>query len=266
MGQSLGAQDQKETAAEIFDRLFLPAMCTPWAIRVVEAARLAPGDRVLDIACGTGAVTAEALRRVGPNGMVAGLDLNPEMLAVARRKLPDLDWREGRAEALPFQDDTFDAVLCQFGLMFFSDRDQAMREMRRVLRPGGRIVVAVWDRLERTPGYAALTHLVEQHLGLDAGKPIRDSFALGDVDLVRDLLEAAEISSVKAISIEAKARFPSLQAWVDAEVRGWVGGGFIEEQYGALVEDARRVLACYECPDGTAEFTLPAIVATGSKT
>lgn len=88
MGASIGAQDQKETAAEIFDRLFLPAMCSPWAIRVVEAARLAPEDRVLDIACGTGAVTAEALRCLGPNGMVAGLDLNPEMLAVARRKMP----------------------------------------------------------------------------------------------------------------------------------------------------------------------------------
>lgn len=106
---------EPETAAEMFDRLFLPTLAGPWAKRVAAAAALSPGERALDVACGTGAVAGEAPGRVGPEGTVAGIDLGPDMLAVARRKLPDLDLREGRAEALPFVDEMFDVALCQFG-------------------------------------------------------------------------------------------------------------------------------------------------------
>lgn len=150
--------------------------------------------------------------------------------------------------------------------MFFDDRTAAVREMRRVLRPGGRLVAAVWDSLDRTPGYAALTHLVERHLGADAGIPIRASFALGDVALIRSMLADSGLSSVEARSVDATARFPSVEAWVEAEVRGWVGGDFGEREYAALMADARRVLAPFVHPDGAAEFALPAIIATCSRT
>lgn len=252
-----------ETTAEVYDRLFLPSLAGPWAVRVADAARLAPGDRVLDVACGTGAVVAEAVRRVRPGGEVAGVDRSSDMLAVARRKLPDLDLREGRAEALPFEDDAVDVVTCQFGVMFFDDREAALQEVRRVLRPGGRLAVAVWEALERTPGYAALTELVERHLGAEAGVPIRAAFALGDADLVRSMLQDAGFTSVEASSVEASARFPSVDTWVEAEVRGWVGGDVGEREYEALLADARQVLARYEQPDGTVEFSLPAVLATG---
>ena len=220
---------------------------------------------MIDVACGTGAVAAEALDRVGLHGSVTGLDRSPDMLAVARRKLPDLDWREGRAEDLPHEDAAFDAVTCQFGLMFFDDPAQALREMRRVLRPGGRVAVAVWDRLDRTPGYAALTDLVERHLGPEAGEPIRASFALGDVDTIRSLLASSGFADVEAASVEATARFPSIRDWVEAEVRGWVGGDFPEERYAALLADAERTLVRYERGDGSVEFALPAILGAGSK-
>ncbi|WP_035484586.1 methyltransferase domain-containing protein [Geminicoccus roseus] len=258
------AESRSESSAEVFERLFLPAMAGPWAVRVADAARLGPGDRVLDVACGTGAVAAEALRRVGPDGSVTGLDRSPDMLAVARRKLPDLDWHEGRAEALPFDDAAFDAVTCQFGMMFFDDPGQALQEMRRVLRAGGRVALAVWDRLDRTPGYAMLTDLVERHLGREAGMPIRASFALGDADRIRSLLETAAFVDVEAASVDATARFPSIEDWVEAEVRGWVGGEFGDKAYAALLDDARHALAGYERQDGSVEFALPAIVGTAS--
>jgi ubiquinone/menaquinone biosynthesis C-methylase UbiE len=158
-------EQRTETAAEVFERLFLPAMAGPWAHRLVEAAGVRSGERVLDVACGTGAVAQVALERVRDTGAVAGLDLSAEMLAVARRKLPDVDLHEGRAEKLPFGDGVFDVALCQFGLMFFENRAQAVREMLRVLREGGRMAVVVWDSLERSPGYAALTDIVEECLG-----------------------------------------------------------------------------------------------------
>jgi SAM-dependent methyltransferase len=258
-------EQRTETAAEVFERLFLPAMAGPWAHRLVEAAEVSTGDRVLDVACGTGAVAQVALERAGATGTVAGLDLSAEMLAVARRKLPDLDLREGRAEELPFGDGTFDVVLCQFGLMFFVDRAQALREMLRVLRDGGRMAVVVWDSLERSPGYAALTDIVEARLGPEAGAPIRASFSLGEPAQVAALLQEAGAASVEARSVHASARFPSLRDWVDAEVKGWVGGDFGEREYAALLEDAEQALSPYRRPDGTTEFDLPGIVATGTK-
>jgi ubiquinone/menaquinone biosynthesis C-methylase UbiE len=252
-----------KTAADIYDELFLDVLCIPWAERAAKRAGLAPGERILDVACGTGAVASVALREIGSEGSVVGIDRSPEMLAVARRKMPDIDWREGRAEALPFADDSFDAVFCQFGLMFFDDRSQALREMLRVLRPGGRVTLAVWDGLERSPAYTALIELVEQQLGLDAGKPIRSAFALGDLAAMRALLEDAGFASVAVDSVNDTVCFPSLATWVDAEVKGWVGGGFTEDAYAAFFADAERVLAPYVRSDGKAEFALPAVLASG---
>ncbi len=138
------------SAAEIYDRFFLPALFARCAAPVVEAAGIAAGDRVLDVACGTGVLALEARRR---GATVTGLDRNAGMLAVARTKAGDIDWVEGMAESLPMRDATFDAVVSQFGLMFFEDRVAALREMRRVLKPGGRMAVAVWGGAE---GHARL--------------------------------------------------------------------------------------------------------------
>lgn len=156
-------------------------------------------------------------------------------------------------------------MTCQFGLMFFDDPDAALQQMLRVLRPGGRLSLAVWDSLKQTPGYTALTEVVERHLGAEAGNAIRAAFALGDADTVRRMMEAAGFTSVQAQSVHALARFPSVVGWVEAEVRGWVGGDFGDREYAALLEDAERVLAPYRHADGTAEFALPAIIATAVK-
>ena len=121
------------SAAEIYDSFFVPALFQEWAGRVADAARLGPGDRVLDVACGTGVVTLEAARRVAPTGAVIGLDVNEGMLAVARRKAPQLEWRHGRAEALPFETATFDAVTSQFALMFFEPREGLITEITTFL-------------------------------------------------------------------------------------------------------------------------------------
>jgi ubiquinone/menaquinone biosynthesis C-methylase UbiE len=126
-------------AAEVYDEFFVPALFLAWAAEGADAAELAPGDRALDVACGTGALAREAAERVEPGGSVAELDRNEGMIAVARRKSSDIEWRIGQAEAMPFADGAFDAVVSQFGLMFFEDRIGAITEMWRVLRPGGRL-------------------------------------------------------------------------------------------------------------------------------
>ena len=155
------------TAAEIYEGFFLPALFQQWAVPVLEAAETSRDDHLLDVGCGTGVVAREAIARVGRDGRVVGIDPNDGMLAVARKTL-GVDWRKGVAEDLPFDDDTFDVVVCQFAMMFFEDRDQAVREMQRVLRPGSRVAIATWASLFETPGYAAVVELPDRLFGSDA--------------------------------------------------------------------------------------------------
>lgn len=258
-----------KTAADFYDELFLDVLCLPWAEHLTETAPPAPGSQVLDVACGTGAVAGVAWRILAGQGTVLGLDARTDMLDVARRKLPELDWSQGHAESLPFEDARFDVVYCQFGLMFFEDRQQAVREMHRVLKPGGRVALAVWDALEHAPAYVALIDLIDlitQHLGADSGKTVSDPFSLGDPPAVRALLEGAGFASVEAASVAGTANFESLQAWIDAEVKGWIGSTLDEEQYATFFAEAERTLARYVGPDGRTDFELPAVVASGCRT
>src|SRR5919108_5331348 len=116
-------------AANAYEALFVPALFGQWAPRVADAAQIQPGQRVLDVGCGTGVLAREVASRMGSSGRVAGIDPSPGMVAVAKQLAPTVDWREGLAESLPFPDQSFDAVVSQFGLMFFTDRRQALREM-----------------------------------------------------------------------------------------------------------------------------------------
>jgi ubiquinone/menaquinone biosynthesis C-methylase UbiE len=140
-------------AAERYERVVARYILGPWVRVLVDAAGLAARERVLDLACGTGVVARAAAERVGPDGTVVGVDLNPGMIAVART-LPvpagaGLEWITCSALDLRLPDASFDVVLCQQGLQFFPDRPLAMREMRRVLAPHGRIALSVWNSIGR---------------------------------------------------------------------------------------------------------------------
>jgi ubiquinone/menaquinone biosynthesis C-methylase UbiE len=159
-------------AAETYQLELVPALFGPWGSRVVELAALRPGLRVLDVACGTGLVARLAAEAIGVSGRVTALDLNPAMLAVAA-ELPavegaPIEWVEGNAQALPFAEASFDVVCCQLGLQFFPDREGALREMRRVLVPGGRAVLMVWGEIDRAPGFAVLAAALGRTIGSDA--------------------------------------------------------------------------------------------------
>jgi len=136
-------------AAERYERVVARHILGPWAPSLVDAARLAAGERVLDLACGTGVVTRIAAQRVGPRGRVTGVDLSPGMIGVARSlPAPDggsVEWLEGSALAIPLPDASADVVLCQQGLQFFLDKALSLREMRRVLARGGRLALSVWS-------------------------------------------------------------------------------------------------------------------------
>ncbi len=196
------------SAADNYERYFVPAIGAPLAADLVDAAALRPGERVLDVACGTGVVTRLAAERVGEHGRVAGSDVNPAMLDVARASRPEaqIEWHEASAESMPHADESFDVVLCQMGLQFVANKLAALREMRRVLVVGGRAVLnvpgpapapmsAFADALARrvTPEIASFVHLV---------------FSLHDADELRDMMGSAGFRDVDVRQATKALRVP----------------------------------------------------------
>ncbi len=137
MTQQHFGKDYGSNAAENYERFFVPLFGRPVADDLMGVAALKPGERVLDVACGTGVVTRLAAERTGAT--VTGLDLNPGMIEVAKSVTPDnmsIEWHQSSAEEMPLPDDAYDVVLCQLSLQFFPDKPAALKEMRRVLAPG----------------------------------------------------------------------------------------------------------------------------------
>jgi ubiquinone/menaquinone biosynthesis C-methylase UbiE len=254
------------TAAKFYDEFFVPALFGQWPPRLIAAAGLGPGMSVIDVACGTGVAALAALAAVSPGGSVVGVDLNPGMLAVARRKAPEVAWCEGAAEALPFGDATFDAVMSQFGLMFFSDKQAALGEMWRVLRPNGQLVVAVWSKLEDAPGYAAMTSLLSRLCGDVVADRLRSPYSLGDPDCLKALLVSAGITDPELRYVAGEARFESIRAWVECDVRGWTLADELDDaQLERLITEAETALRRFTTRDGSVSFAHPALFAIARK-
>lgn len=254
-------------AAKAYENLFVPALFGQWAPINVTAAQLQPGQRVLDIACGTGVLTREIANRVGQDGTVVGLDPNPGMLSVAGDLAPAVDFRQGTAESIPYPDHSFDAVLSQFGLMFFQNRRHAVLEMFRVLRPSGRIVVAVWDAIEEISGYAAELALIERFAGQIAADAVRFPFSLGNRDDLSALFDDTAATSVDISTRQGVARFPSIRTMVEAELRGWLpvmGVHLSEEQIDQILTEAETELSSFTNEDGAVVFDVSAHIVTAS--
>lgn len=217
------SQWQGSNPAETYERYLGPAIADPWARVLLEYAAPKPGERVLDVACGTGSVARQAAPLVGAEGRVVALDINPEMLAVGRA-LPApageaIEWREGNAAALALPDGTFDLVLCQQGLQFFADRAASLREMRRVLPDAGRVVLSVWQALQFHPVYEALLTATARHLRT-ALSDVALSFCLGDAEELRVLLSDAGFQQAGVISRSLDVHLPSPDRFVQFTVLG----------------------------------------------
>ncbi len=231
------------TIAETYEAKFVPAIFGEWAPHLCDAASLASGQSVLDVACGTGIVARTASERVGPQARVVGLDLNEAMLTVARRLRPDLEWRHGDVADMPFPDSSFDAVLCQAALMFFPDPAQALREMARVAGPRRTIAVHVWGSLEASPGYARFAEVIARHAGPDAVRLFDSYWTLGDLDRLRSLFDAAGLEVTGTRTRLGAARFGSIDEFVTTEAEGTPLLERIDEAtYGRIREDAQQAL------------------------
>jgi ubiquinone/menaquinone biosynthesis C-methylase UbiE len=230
-------------AAEVYEKCFVPAIFGQWAPQLVDTARVSSGDRVLDVGCGTGVLARAAADRVAAEGQVTGLDINEGMQAVARRIRPQIDWRQGDATKLPLPDESYDVVMSQFSLMYFPDRIAALKEMMRVLKPGGRLVIAVWGPYERATGYVILTEIAQRRCGQAAADVLTAPFVLGDQDTVRDLFKAAGINEVSVELREGTMTYPTIEAFVETEVKGSPLEALLDaERYQGLMREAQEKL------------------------
>ena len=251
--------DYGGSGPEIYERHMVPSIFGPWAADLVKLAAPIAGERVLDVACGTGIVALLAAERVGSKGKVVGLDLNPGMLTVARSAsagIENIEWREGNATAMPLSDGMFDLVFCQQGLQFFPDRLASLKEMHRVLVPGGRLAVSVWSSIANSPGFSLLAGALGKHIGPEAAALMRLPFSLASQAELRSLMERAGFRNVKIHPATKGLIFPSTDEFVKRYVASSPLASAVAKAESrsqqALLENMSKALQSYVSSEGLA--------------
>lgn len=253
--------------AKAYDELFVPALFGQWAPQLVSCARVAWGQRVLDVACGSGVVARTVSDAVGPEGRAVGVDLNPAMLEVARAVRPDLEWFQGDAEDLPFDTGTFDAALCQSALFFFPDPGRAVREMARVVGPGGTVAIQTYASLADQPAYGPFMDVVGRHAGPEARVLLGTYWSQGDLARLTELTDAAGLAVLETRTSLGVARFPSADAVAHTEIRATPLADRLDSvTYDRILADTRDVLQRYAQADGTVQIPIRATMIAASKT
>lgn len=231
----------------VYDTVLVPLMFLDHAEDVARAVATASPGEVIETAAGTGVAT-RALHRLLPSARITATDLSPAMLEIARQHLPPSDavrWAPADAQDLPFDDGSFDALMCQFGVMFL-DRPRAYAEARRVLRPGGRLVLTAWGRLEDNEVALGVQEAVEALLPQDPPLFLRRiPFGYADVGLVRADLKVAGLSDVDVRTITHPNRPASAHDVALAHCRGTPLANVLAERgldAGRVAEDMTRLL------------------------
>jgi SAM-dependent methyltransferase len=258
------------TAAENYQRHFVPAIAEPVSAGLLGTAALRPGERVLDVACGTGVVARHAAEQVGPTGTVTAIDLSPDMIDVARATpapaTPPIDWHVGDATSLPFPDSSYDVVLCQMGLMFIEDRNAAVAEMHRVLAPGGRVVVGTPGEIQ--PPFIVLEQAIVEHINADLGGFVRAVFSMHDPDAVAALLRGAGLRDVTGTVSRAQLQLPTpaefLWQYINLTPMAPLVAQAPEAAKQAMERDAVEAWQPYVV-GGTINAEQPMVVASGRK-
>jgi ubiquinone/menaquinone biosynthesis C-methylase UbiE len=237
---------------------YLASAFRPWADELIARAGLRRGERVLDVACGTGIVARQAAAVVGTGGRIVGVDVNEDMLRVARAasasgSLP-IEWQQGDAEALPFPDRAFDVVFCHQGLVFFPQPAAALAGMRRVLAPAGRAAISSCRAPAFCPTYAILADALDRHVSAAAGRMMRSPFSLWTIAELRRLLVDAGFADVHLTIDVRSLRYPSIEELLRREAASSplaaALGGVASGVRRALLDDLESALADHVDDDG----------------
>jgi len=236
---------------QLHEDILVPAIYAQWAHRVVELAEINLGSKVLDVACGTGVLAREAQLETGMTGKVTGLDYSEKMLDVARRKSSMIEWLHGDASDLPFRMNHFDRVMCQFSITSLANRVHAIKEMLRVCRPNGFVVLAVWSSLGHSNAYKVLIDLVRKHAGATAASNVAAPWSLGSPGIMDALLLSAGVNEYECHQRVGQACYPSRKAFIDTHLQ--IAGersGLDKETYKNILSDADTLLRPFMSSQG----------------
>jgi SAM-dependent methyltransferase len=253
-----------ERAAEFYGDAF-GALTAQSAGPMLDAVGASDGTRLLDVACGPGFIAGAAADR---GALVTGLDFAVAMVAQARQRLPALTFREGDAEALPFEPGTFDAVVMNFGLLHLARPDAALAEAHRVLRPGGRYAFTVWS--EQAVAFRLALRAIEEHGNANVPLPEGPAFfRFSDAAETGRALAAIGFSDVEVRELPIAWRPPSADAVFDALSRGGVRTaavlrGQTPEALTAIRDAVRRGIEAY-AGDGGFNIPMPAVLASATR-
>lgn len=249
--------DLQLSQAESYEAYIVPAIFVQFTDALVTMARPRSGNRVLDVGCGTGIVSRVVAPIVGSSGRMVSLDIDLGMLSVARSLKPadgaDFEWRQGDVAKMPFENAEFDLVLCQAALQFFPYKLAALREIRRVIAPPGRIVVSVFRSIERNPAFEVLARALERHVSAEVGAMRRAIFGLGEAEELLSLLVDAGFKDSRLSSEQMMVRFPSPEEFLRRQVASqspWIIDKLDGKTLEALVGEVDTELRKFVGEDG----------------
>ena len=257
------------SAAQLYQSFFVPTIATPVSGELLRTADLRPGERVVDVACGTGVVTRAAAERVGSTGMVTGVDLAPDMIEIAEATGAGgapIAWYQADAASLPLPDASYDVALCQMGLMFMDDRPGAIAELHRVLAPGGRIVINTPGRIQ--PPFEAMERAIGDNLDPELGMFVSAVFSMADPDALAGLLRDAGFDGVSSTEYTARLTLPGpaefLWSYINLTPMGVLVADAPEPAKAAL---ERQVVEAWQphVVDGTTPVDQPMALAWGHR-
>lgn len=262
--QAMSAPDEMgltPEAANGYEEFFVPAIFDQWPPIMIATAAVSHGDDVLDVGCGTGVMTRELTKHVGDTGSATGFDLSESMLAVARERCPDATFKQGNVIELPFADQSFDVVVSSFMLMFVPDPEKALREMRRVLKPGGRLVVSVWRGLDNNVVYRELVEATREVAGEDSANSMAWPFTIGEAGKLQDLFVSAGLEALTLGEHDGTASFPSVENLVSTEIQAWLLADSVDEkQIDTIVRLLRENYPPFKEVTGAVTFPLNALI------
>jgi ubiquinone/menaquinone biosynthesis C-methylase UbiE len=227
---------------EFYERYLVPLIFEPYARDLAARVAAAKPERVLEIAAGTGVVTRAVASKLPATAHIVATDLNAPMLEHAKTRIGQdgrIEWKVADAQQLPFNDASFDAVVCQFGVMFFPDKIQAFREARRVLKPSGRYYFSVWDKISDNQFADIVTQTLAEMFPDDPPRFLaRTPHGHYDIERLREQLRAAGFRDVSAEGVEARSKAPSAREPALAYVQGTPLRNEVEARDPARLEEA----------------------------
>ena len=216
---------------EYYDRIMGPAQFDTYAVDLARRLPAKPPGDVLEIACGTGVVTRRLRARLDPAVRLVATDLSEAMLSYARGKVPgNIEWKTADAAKLPFDDASFGAVVCAFGVMFVPDKKAAFGEARRMLKRGGTFLFNVWDGTENNPHGRAASSVMEEMFPGDPEMKFSGPYAFNDRAVIRALLAGAHLEEVRMEAVRQELRCPSAREYAEGQIKGTPRGMLLQKR------------------------------------